>query len=261
MYINNIIRFMKNHAPLLGLIFLTFCGTTVATNPDSTPPSHEIFNELLKKYVNEEGLVNYKGFQKERIKFKKYLRQLEVNAPNEKWTENEKLAYWINTYNAYTIELVLNHYPIESIKDIGSKIKIPFVSTGWDIKFIPMGDEKYALNTIEHGIIRKQFEEPRIHFALVCAAISCPKLQNEAYDPEQLDAQLTAAARDFLSDTSKNEIINAGYPKLSKLFSWYKGDFTKETTLVEFLNQYTPKKLNAKADIEYKDYDWALNEQ
>jgi len=252
---------MKNLVPILGLIFLSFCSTTVATNKNSTPPSYEIFDTLLKKYVDDTGMVNYKGFAKDRPKFKEYLSLLEANAPNDEWTENEKLAYWINAYNAYTIEEILNHYPVESIKDIGSTIKIPFVSTGWDIKFINIGEEKYDLNNIEHGIIRKKFNEPRIHFALVCAAMSCPKLQNEAYDPDRLDEQLTRAAKDFLSDTDKNEIHNSDEAEISKLFNWYKGDFTKETTLIEFLNQYAPTRLNEGADIDHKDYNWELNEQ
>ena len=252
---------MMNLVPLMGLIFLTFCSPTVATNPYSTPPSHDIFDDLLKKYVNDAGMVNYKGIQKERAKFNKYLNLLESNAPNSHWTKNEKLAYWINAYNAYTIELVLNHYPVKSIKDIGSSVKIPFVSTGWDIKFIKIGSEEYNLNDLEHGIIRKRFDEPRIHFALVCAALSCPKLKNEAYDPARLDAQLTSAVKDFLANPIKNEIINQDKAELSKLFSWYKGDFTKKTSLIEFLNKYAPKKINEKAKIIYKTYDWSLNEQ
>lgn len=252
---------MKNLIPVLGLIFLSFCSTTVATNAASEPPSHDAFNSLLKKYVDDDGMVNYKGLQTERTKFKEYLRLLEANAPNEDWSENEKLAYWINAYNAYTLELILEHYPVQSIKDIGSTIKIPFVSTGWDIKFIKIGDEKYDLNNLEHGIIRKRFEEPRIHFALVCAAMSCPKLRNEAYFPDRLDDQLTRAAKDFLADTSKNEFINEDKAELSKLFSWYKGDFTKKSTLIEFLNIYAPIQLDANADLDSKDYDWALNEQ
>jgi hypothetical protein len=252
---------MKNLAPVLGLIFLSFCGTTVATNEESEPPSHDAFNSLLKKYVDNDGMVNYKGLQNERAKFKEYLSLLEANAPNDQWSENEKLAYWINAYNAYTLELILQHYPVQSIKDIGSSIKIPFVSTGWDIKFIKIGEEKYDLNNLEHGIIRKMFEEPRIHFALVCAAKSCPKLRNEAYYPDRLDDQLTLAAKDFLADTSKNDFISEDKAEISKLFSWYKGDFTKKSTLIEFLNTYGPIQLNAKADLDSKDYDWALNEQ
>ena len=199
--------------------------------------SHRAFDELLQKHVDEDGLVNYKGLLAERSKLKSYLGMLEANEPKDVWSEDQQLAYWINAYNAFTLELVLTHYPVTSIKDIGATIKIPFVNTPWDIKFIKIGEDEKDLNNIEHGIIRKQFDEPRIHFALVCAAFSCPKLQNRAYLPETLDAQLTDAAKDFLSDSSKNEVKSSSSAELSKLFSWYKGDFTKKTSLEAFISQ------------------------
>lgn len=223
--------------------------------------SHTSYDGLLQKYVDEKGMVDYKGLGKERPKLKSYLKMIESNPPQKSWTENEKLAYWINAYNAFTLELILDNYPVKSIKDIGATIKIPFVNTPWDIKFINIGDEEYDLNNLEHGIIRKEFEEPRIHFALVCAAVSCPKLQSRAYLPERLDAQLTKAAKDFLADPKKNEIKNGKKAVLSKLFNWYGGDFTKKLSLEEYINQYSETQLSKGADIDWKDYDWALNEQ
>lgn len=243
------------------LISLSFCSPTVATSPNSDPPSHDAFNELLKKYVDDKGLVNYKGLKAERSKLKAYLSLLEKGAPTKTWSENEKLAYWINAYNAYTLDLILEHYPVKSIKDIGSSIQIPFVNTPWDIKFIKIAGEEYDLNNIEHGIIRKEFDEPRIHFALVCAAVSCPKLQSEAYSPVKLDAQLTRAATEFLANKKKNDIKGPNEATLSKLFSWYGGDFKKKTTLVDYINQYAPTKLNKDADIDFMEYSWELNEQ
>lgn len=246
---------------LLTIITFSVCSPTIAETPDSKAPSHAAFDEILKKYVDDSGLVNYTGLKKDRSALRRYLSSLEQNAPNGQWSEDEKLAYWINAYNAYTLDLIVQHYPVESIKDIGSKIQIPFVNTAWDIKFIEIGGEKYDLNNIEHGIIRKEFEEPRIHFALVCAAVSCPKLRNEAYTAEKLDEQLTTAARNFLSDPSKNKISSKGQAQLSKIFSWYGGDFKKKSTLVEYLNKYSAVQLAADADISYMEYDWALNVQ
>ena len=216
---------------------------------------------MLQKYVDEEGMVDYKGLKKDRPKFKSYLDMLESNPPQKSWTRDQKLAYWINAYNAFTLELILEHYPVSSIKDIGATIKIPFVNTPWDIKFINIGDEEYDLNNIEHGIIRKEFDEPRIHFALVCAAVSCPKLQNRAFLPEKLDEQLTKAAKEFLETPSKNQIKNSNQATLSKIFNWYGGDFNNNGTLIEYINQYAPTKLNKGANIDWKDYNWALNEQ
>lgn len=116
------------------------------------------------------------------------------------------------------------HYPIKGIKEIGGKI--PFVNSTWDIKFISIANESLDLNNIEHSKIRKQFSEPRIHMALVCASKSCPILLQEAYTADQLDAQLTRATKLFLHDNSKNQ-INAKSSKLSLLFKWYSLDFKK----------------------------------
>ncbi|MEM0938171.1 MAG: DUF547 domain-containing protein [Bacteroidota bacterium] len=223
--------------------------------------SHTTFDDLLQKYVDDKGLIDYEGLKADRSKLKMYLSLLESNPPQKNWTESEKLAYWINAYNAYTLELILSYHPVKSIKDIGSTIKIPFVSTAWDIKFINIGDETYDLNNIEHGIIRKEFDEPRIHFALVCAAISCPKLRKEAYLPETLDEQLELAAKEFLSNPQKNEFKNAKSAKLSKLFNWYKGDFENNSSLIEYINEYAPIKLAQDAKIRWHEYDWSLNEQ
>jgi len=223
--------------------------------------SHNAFDQLLQKYVDEEGLVNYKGLKEDRNKLKSYLSHLESNAPQESWSVYEQLAYWINAYNAYTLDLILEHYPLQSINEIGSKIKIPFVNTAWDIKFITIGGEEYDLNNIEHGIIRKNFDEPRIHFALVCAAMSCPKLQNRAYLPATLDDQLTAASKEFLADPAKNTFKNSKSAKLSKIFNWYGGDFNNNGTMIEYINQYAPLRLENNAEIDWMDYDWALNEQ
>jgi len=253
---NRVLRIMKNLSFLFLTFFLTFCNPSVATNQDSEPPSHKILDELLKKYVDEEGMVDYKALKSERNTLQKYLATLSSNAPNDDWTGNQKLAYWINAYNAFTLELILEHYPVESIKDIGSSIQIPFVNTPWDIKFINIGREEYDLNNIEHGIIRKQFNEPRIHFALVCAAVSCPKLQNEAYIPEKLDEQLTRAAKEFLANKEKNNIKNADEAELSRIFKWYGGDFKDETSLIGYINQYAPIQLSEDAE-----YHWELNEQ
>ena len=241
------------------LITLMLLLTTVTFGQQGI--SHKAYDALLQKYVDSNGLVNYKGLNADRPKLKSYLSMLESNAPKDSWTEDQKLAYWINAYNAFTLELILEHYPVSSIKDIGSSIKIPFVNTPWDIKFINIGGEKYDLNNLEHGIVRKKFDEPRIHFALVCAAVSCPKLQNSAYLPEKLDEQLTKAAKDFLADSGKNEFESADKAVLSKLFNWYGGDFNNDGTLIEYINQYAPTKLAKGAKIDWQDYNWALNEQ
>jgi len=237
-------------------VYVTATPTSAAE-----PVSHALFDQLAKKYVDDKGLVDYKGFKKDEKELKRYLDLLANNPPTDKWSENEQMAYWINSYNANTIQLILQHYPVQSIKDIGSKIKIPFVNTPWDIKFVKVGPEVYDLNRIEHGTLRKKFSDRRIHFALVCAARSCPKLRNEAYTAAKLNAQLDDQGRDFLSNPAKNSIMShkAG---LSKYFDWYKGDWKDDNKSVEYwVNKYSKTKISKDTEISFLDYNWSLNEQ
>lgn len=254
-------RQLKNISTGLFLILFTQACAIGQVDSDSKPVDHSKWTVLLKKHVDDIGMVDYKSFQRDSNQLNAYLKILKANHPNDKnWTKDEQLAYWINAYNAFTVQLIIRHYPLKSIKDIGSSIKIPFVNTPWDVKFIHIEGETYDLNNIEHGIIRKQFDEPRIHFALVCAAMSCPRLRNEAYTAKNLDQQLDEEARYFINNPQKNQ-IKKDQAKLSKLFSWYKGDFTNDMSLVEYINQYSQVKLLSDADIDHLDYNWDLNEQ
>ncbi len=239
------------------LLFFAFIFIVIGTFSQKAP-SHQQWDKLLKKYVNGSGLVNYKGLQKDKAELDSYLKTLSNNAPHSSWSPDEQKAYWINAYNAFTVSLILQHYPVKSIKDIAGKIYK--INTPWDIKFIDIGSKKYDLNNIEHSILRKQFNDPRIHFAIVCASMSCPRLRNEAYTAAQLNAQLEDAGRVFLNDKSKNR-ISADKAELSKYFSWYKGDFTKNGSLVDFVNKYSQTKMNADTKISSHDYNWSLNEQ
>lgn len=221
-------------------------------------PSHQQWDKLLKKHVNKAGLVNYKGFKQDKPELDSYLKLLSNSAPQKSWSANDQKAYWINAYNAYTVSLILQHYPVKSIKDIAGKIYK--INTPWDIKFITIGGQKYDLNNIEHKILRKQFDDPRIHFALVCASISCPRLRDEAYIGGEVDKQLEEAGREFLNDATKNR-VTANKAELSKYFSWYKGDFTGKGSLAEYINQYAKTKMTDKTKVTYLDYNWNLNEQ
>jgi hypothetical protein len=219
---------------------------------------HKEWSELLKKHVTPSGKVNYKGFIKDSEKLNSYLRKLEKNPPKSDWKKNDIMAYWINAYNAYTVRLICDNYPVKSIKEIGGKI--PFVNSTWDIKFITIDGEEMDLNNIEHGKLRKQYKDARVHFALVCASKSCPILRNEAYIGSKLDAQLKDQAENFLKDTFRNKVDKTN-PKLSKIFDWYGMDFkSKDMTLIQYVNQYSPVKIDEKAKVEYLDYDWGLNE-
>ncbi len=234
---------------------------TLAVAATGALVDHSAYDRLLKKYVNAQGLVNYKGFKADEKDFNQYLALLSKNPPAADWSKADQMAYWINAYNAYTIRLILDHYPVQSIKDIGSKIKIPFVTTPWAAKFFSIGGQQMSLDNIEHGILRKKYGDPRIHFALVCASISCPRLRNEAYTGSQLDRQLEDQGHDFLNNASKNKISKSD-AQLSKYFDWYKGDWTGGgQSVVKWVNRYSTTKIDNSTDISYLDYNWNLNQQ
>lgn len=250
---------MRNFFISISILLFAACST-IPSGSTAQPPSHSIWNSLLQKHVDDKGFVGYKGIINDKAKFQEYLDLLSNTPPSDKWSKKQKMAYWINAYNAFTVKLIIDNYPVKSIKDIGSSIQIPFVNTPWQYKFFKIGGEEMKLDQIEHKILRKEFDDPRIHFAIVCASYSCPRLLNQAYTADKLDDQLNKQAKYFLANKTKNE-ITADKLKLSKYFTWYKGDFTKNSSLIEYLNKYAPVHINKDADIEYKDYNWSLNEQ
>lgn len=244
---------------LLAFTFLTNCEQKDVQS-DSKPIHHDDWDALMKAHVNAAGFVDYKGIIADSVVFHRYLDTLRANHPNEKnWNRNERLAYWINAYNAFTIQLIIDNYPTASIKDI--KSGIPFVNGVFDLEFIEIEGHKYSLNNIEHGIIRPKFQEPRVHFAVNCASYSCPKLANYAYCPEQLDQQLELAAREFVN--SDKNILTPDKVQLSKILSWYWMDFKEQyDSRIEFLNKYSKDvQINPDAEVSFLDYDWRLNEQ
>ncbi|OON70898.1 DUF547 domain-containing protein [Hymenobacter sp. CRA2] len=227
----------------------------------ASPVDHSAYERLLKKYVNDKGLVNYKAWKNDQKELNQYLEQLSKNPPAASWSKAEQMAYWINAYNAYTIRLILDHYPVGSIKDIGSKIQIPLVTTPWAAEFFSIGGQKMSLDDIEHNRLRKQYDDPRVHFALVCASISCPRLRREAYTPAQLDRQLDEQGRDFLNNPAKNK-VGKSEAQLSKYFDWYKGDWTGNgQSVAKWVNRYSATKMSADAKVSYLDYNWNLNAQ
>jgi hypothetical protein len=209
---------------------------------------HTLWHDLLLKHVSDEGFVDYRGFQSDLPVLEEYLRILKENIPGEADTKAQKLAYWINVYNAFTIKLILDNYPLKSIKDI----KKP-----WKQRFFQLGDKWYSLNEVEHKILRKM-NEPRIHFAIVCASVSCPKLQNKAFEGHQLEEQLENATRTFVNDPTKNKITSEVLA-LSLIFKWFTKDFASKGGLLPFLKSYVDKELNEDIKISYQVYNWQLN--
>ena len=218
---------------------------------------HDQWTNLLNTFVTDNGHVDYKGFKEHEAELDAYLAVLSANHPTAEWDKNDQLAFWINAYNAFTVKLIVKNYPVVSIKDLGGSVYK--VNTPWDEKFIKIGDETYDLNNIEHGIIRKEFADPRIHFAVNCASVSCPPLRNEAYVGSKLNAQLDDQAKRFINDPTKNKITK-NKAQLSKIFTWFKGDFTaSDLSIAEFINEYSEVKMTKKTKVTYFDYDWNLN--
>ena len=223
--------------------------STFNVNSNNELIDHSSWNNLLKKNVTIDGKVNYKGFKADENELKDYINYLGTHSPHDTWTKEEQLAYWINAYNALTVDLIIRHYPVKSIK---------YIKNPWEQRLWKLGDKWHNLDEIEHQILRKM-NEPRIHFAIVCASFSCPKLQNEAFEASKIEEQLSKVAKEFLSDTNRNEISENSL-KLSKIFQWFSKDFKQNGSVVDFINIYTDIDITPKAKISYKNYNWDLNE-
>ena len=219
--------------------------------------NHTSFEALLKEYVTENGSVDYKGLKVADEKLVGYLGELESNQPEEGWSDDAKKAYWMNAYNAYTLKLMIDHYPLESITDLEEP---------WDKKWIQLNhpndpkSELMSLNDIEHGVLRSSFKDPRIHAGINCASESCPPLANKAFSEENCEELLQELMIQFVNDPVRNSLS----PKkvaLSQIFEWFQGDFTQEgkRSLVEFLNEYSAVEIDRKAKISYLEYDWSIN--
>ena len=217
--------------------------------PYGTIVNHTTWNQLLKKHVSDQGKVDYLGFKKDLTELNAYLDWLSNCKPSETWSKDQLMAFWINAYNALTIKLIVDRYPISSIKDIYSP---------WNIKVITIANKTLSLNNIEHDILRKM-GDPRIHFGIVCASISCPKLQNEAFNTQNTNRLLNKASKEFLADSTKNELTTDA-AELSKIFKWFAKDFKQEGSLIDFLNKFADIRIASNATISFKDYNWGLNE-
>ncbi|WP_240791397.1 DUF547 domain-containing protein [Psychromonas sp. SP041] len=238
---------------------------------------HVGWTELLEQHITPVNMghstaVDYAGFKNQESELQAYLDKLsEVSrADFDAWPKEKQLAFLINAYNAWTVELILTKYPdLKSIKDLGSLFSSP-----WDKEFVPLLGKTMSLNDIEHGLIRgsKRYNDPRIHFAVNCASIGCPALREEAYTADKLEQQLTQQTERFLTDSSRNYIKgNAIY--LSSIFKWYDEDFEAgfrgTKSIQSFIGLYVDAlKLDAQQsatlkkqdfNVKFLDYDWKLN--
>ena len=209
---------------------------------------HTRWDQMLEKYVDTLGQVDYQNWLKEKDQLDAYLQTLEKLPPLEQASKEAKLAFWINAYNALTVQLILENYPLKSIRDLDKP---------WDTICFQLKGKSYTLGAIEHEILRKM-NEPRIHFAINCASASCPQLLNQAYREKQLETQLTERTRVFLMDTTKNK-LQTDRIELSRIFLWFGNDFGSKEERLEFISNYSGMNLE-RPKIDYLPYDWSLNE-
>ncbi|MDE2142674.1 MAG: DUF547 domain-containing protein [Elusimicrobia bacterium] len=213
---------------------------------------------VLKERVHE-GRVDYAGLKKDRGGLDAWLASAAAVPEKEfdAWPREERLAFLINVYNATTLRLIVDHYPVSSIRKIG-----PFwdPEAPWHLPVVQLFGRTMTLNDLEQGIIRPKYKEPRVHFALVCAAKGCPPLRSEPYVGARLDAQLDDQARTFLGQKAKNDASPDGQTAyLSPIFKWYMADFGgSKAAVLTFVKKWLP--VQAGWDVSWTDYDWSLNE-
>ena len=243
-------------------------------------PTHVAWTALLRKHVvplrgGQASQVRYAGFKADRAALQAYRDSLSAvgEAAFKAMGKPQQMAFLINAYNAFTVELILTKYPgLASIKDLGSVFSSP-----WKPKWIPLLGGKVSLDDIEHGMLRERgrFDDPRVHFGVNCASIGCPPLREEAFVAERLDAQLDEQALRFISDRTRNRFdAAAGRLDVSKIFDWYGVDFSLGhrgiASLPAFLSRYADTLADAqvdrervrgqRAEISYLPYDWKLND-
>ena len=240
--------------------------------------SHAAWSQLLKKHVvllgaGKASQVRYAGMAADRAALKDCLAQLSAVTPAafEAFSKPQQMAFLINAYNAFTVELILTRYPkLDSIRDLGTLLTKP-----WSIKNVPLLGSTLTLDNIEHDNLRAKgrYDDPRIHFAVNCASVGCPMLREEAFVPDRLDAQLDEQALRFVSDRSRNRYAD-GKLEVSKIFDWYGGDFKMGhkgiTSIPVFFARYAAQLADAPADrerikagtvpVSFLDYDWKLND-
>lgn len=251
---------------LVAIVLMAFGWRLDATEPPPPPPqSHARYASLLESHVRD-GFVDYRALKANPGDLDAYLDQLAAIPASvfDRWSRDEQLALLINLYNARTLRLIVDHHPVSSIRSIGL---LP--GSAWKQRIVRFQGRQISLDSLEHERIRPRYREPRVHFALVCAARSCPPLRSEPYTGTRLDEQLEDQARRFLGDAGKNRWDPvARILWLSPIFEWYAGDFmTGRPSLVAYVRPYLPEQArltlnpDAMPEIRYTDYDWSLNQQ
>ncbi|MBL4604936.1 MAG: DUF547 domain-containing protein [Flavobacteriaceae bacterium] len=230
---------------LITLLLFFIASTIFAQSSD--------FNALLQANVDVKGNVDYKSLKANEEKLDGYLAYLNKTTPKKGWSANKEKAFWINAYNAYTIKIILDNYPLKSITGIKTKGK-----TAWKTPFAKVGGKTYTLDHIEHQILRKKFKDARIHVGVNCASGSCPKLGNMAFTEDNIETELERLMTEFINDSTRNKIGKKKI-EISEIFNWFKSDFTNKGSVIDYINKYSTVEISKKAKIKYLPYNWSLN--
>ncbi len=240
-------------------------------NPGSSVSvDHSGWTKLLQAYVMDDGTglnrVNYSAFKKEgHVMLKAYVAALE-RTDVTKLDRAEQFAFWANLYNAKTVDIVLDKYPVKSIKDIslGGGLLAAVTGGPWKAKVVKVSGVELSLDDIEHGILRPFFKDSRVHYAVNCASVGCPNLGREAFTAANLDAQLDAAAKVYVN-SPRGISVSGGKVTASSIYSWFQADFGgSEQGVLDHVRKYAEPALKQKLDgvskISDFNYDWTLND-
>jgi len=252
---------------LPALLIGCLCISNISS-AQSVDHRHSLWAAVLRDHVQVTGpksTVDYRAIKDDPTNLDRYLTQLKAitKAEYSQFSKEEKLAFLINAYNAFTVKLIVDHYPVTSIKKIGG-----WFSSPWKISFFKLLGTPQTLDGLEHDMLRKNFSEARIHFALVCASRGCPALRSKPFTADTLDQELEAAARTFLSDATRNRFDAEGkILYLSKIFDWFSSDFTKGygsvpafvATRLSGEPEVVSQVLSPGTKIKFLNYDWSLN--
>lgn len=283
---------------LCAALLVASCGGPSDSPPSTSTPiavsdgpfTYDTYNALLHEYASDEG-VDYAGLQDSRVELDKFVAAMGAieRTTYDSWSKGEKLALWINAYNAVTLKYIIENYPIEKGGILSGALypanSIRQIDGIWDALTTPVVGKELTLDAIEHEILRAEFGEPRIHVAIVCAAASCPPLRNEAFLADRLEEQLADQSRLFLASPDnfrieRGEAGKKGRVMLSEIFDWFGDDFVKrfadggpisghsakERAVLNFIYPYTVEAdarylATESYAIGYQKYDWSLNER
>ncbi|MEZ9397886.1 DUF547 domain-containing protein [Vibrio splendidus] len=224
---------------------------------NSTQVSHQDWQQFLDSYLVKQGqhtLVRYQAVStSDKAKLKQYIKRLEQLNPLN-YSKAEQYAYWVNLYNAVTVDLILDAYPIKSITKLGGL----FSFGPWGDDVVVVNGMTLTLNDIEHRILRPIWQDPRTHYAVNCASLGCPNLQSQAFTSDNTETLLELAAVEYIN-SDKGVLVNNNQLQLSSIYEWFAVDFGTEKQLIQHLDQYRTKPVTNTEKISF-DYDWSLNQ-